>query len=268
MSKLHWSEGRQPGDVLWQTLCGQLVVETATNPVDVTCRKCKKHLRATRPSNASAAHYVAELWSKPVRELAPAPPMLDPLSGLPVLSPLTWHVVKDRRHWCGHCPTCVWFTQIKADAAASPWKKRHRLDSERHRWPSVSAALEWYAQQRTDGYAISAQNVSRIGKLGTIVSGGDRPDGKLIQEADDAHAIEQALSKCYLEHSKRGLSREARLFALFRVVTGAKPHEVARQLVAMKVAVTLSGPIVSGVVAAGKQVLYEQLRSRGMIPRR
>lgn len=268
-AKLHWSEGRRPGDVLWVTLCGQLVVECATLPDEVTCKKCAKKLKSMQ-LDTSAEEYVLAVSRGAIREFIPPQPLLDPASDLPIVSPFTWPTIKSRHHWCAHCAVCSWFNEIEADHNASPWKKRHRLSSERHRWPSVNAALEWYVGIRAEGYTVATlgEALAKIGKLGTVIrsNGGTQ---RAQEEADDAHAIDQALSRCFVEPNKRGLTRQERLYILLETASGRKPHLVAASLREYNSKVAgLTGPMVAAVAADGRWTCYETLRACKMVPRR
>lgn len=267
--KLHWSEGKQDTDLLWVTLCGWLTAEVAPTPADVTCKKCKRALVDYQPDGAT--NYVdAVLTTRAPREFSPPPALIDPVSDLPFVSVFTWPVLKDQHHWCGHCPTCVWFTQMKALDAAAPWKKQHRLGTEHHRWSSVPAALEWYAHVRATGYAVATigEVIAKLGKLGALIrsnNGGNRS----IDEAEDAVVIEQALDRCYLVPSPRGLSRGERYYALFASAGGDKSHNIARDIRERNPLQTgLTGPMVSAVVIDGRLTVYEHLRQRDMVPPR
>jgi ribosomal protein L32 len=259
----------RPGDVLWVTLCGQLVVETALDPADVTCKLCQRKIRQREP-DLQVIEYVSAVATGKLRSFSPPPPVCDPQSGLPFVTPDTWTTIKNRHHWCSYCPTCSWFNEIEADHNASPWKKRHRLAKEHHRWPSVNACIEWYATIRADGFTVPTlgEALAKIGKLGTVIrSSGSDPRAQA--EADDAHTVEQALAQCYQLESKRGLTRSERLYMLFQIARGQKPHVIAIDLRQNNPAVLgLTGPMVSGIAADGRWTVYEFLRTRKLVPRR
>lgn len=262
--KLHWSEGREAGDIMWVTLCGQMVAEVALAPDEVTCKLCQRRLAEAKPSNADAAEYLFRL-TRGRASFSPPPPLVDPISDLPFLTPMTWRVANDRHHWCGDCAVCRWFTRMAAEHNARPWQKLYGT-GRAARFHSTFQALEWFVQYRLASPGVQAQDVSRIGKLGTIVSGGDRKDARAIQEADDAHTIERALDTLYRSESTRGLSREVRLVALLEVATGRKPHTVARRLVAEVEGVErLTGPMVAAIATDGKYAAFEFLKPRGMV---
>jgi len=276
--KLHWSEGRQPGDALWQTLCGQLMPEVATLPSEVTCKKCRKLVK-TLHVNPEPALYVDGLF-KPrtlteyeMREYAPPRPLFDSLSGLPEVTQFTWNAIKDPHHWCMSCPTCLWFSELQAEAEAKPWAKRHRTSLTSYRWPSVTAALEWYVTLRMDGYSMgtSAEAMAKLGKLGTVIRAGGNKQ-KAIDEADDAATMDGALAKCYTGISRRGLSRSERLYCLFATIVGRPPkkaHEVASEIRRQNAGVqVLTGPMVAAVATKGRFAVFEYLRERGMVPPR
>lgn len=268
-AKLHWSDGRRPGDVLWVTLCGQLVTETAIDPDDVTCKLCQRKIQAKAP-DTRAAEYVQAVSTGKLRVFAPPPPVVDPDSSLPFVTPETWPTIKSRHHWCAHCPTCSWFNEIEADHNASPWKKRHRLAKESYRWPSVNACIEWYLHIRADGFTVATlgEALAKIGKLGTVIRSSGTGQ-RSQEEADDAHAVERALSQCYLSPSKRGLSRQERLYILFETARGRKPHMIAADVRRNNAEIVkLTGPMVAGIAADGRWTCYETLRQCKLVPRR
>lgn len=274
MAKIHWSEGKAPGDVVYVTLCGRLEPSPAVTVDLVTCLVCKRKLLDLVPDQ-SAAHYVGGVFGRSTgfdpEALEPPPPLFDPISDLPVLSPETWHMFKRRHHRCADCMMCRHFIEIEVENHCKPWVKRHRLDSEGFRWPSVTAALEWYHGVRRDGFSqgTAAESLEKLAKLGVSVRvGGNKV--RALEEADDAHAIDVALGLCYLGDSERGLSRAERLYCLFAVsLDVGRPHEVARTIRDENPRVeNLTGPMVTGVVRSGKDVVYEQLRIRGFVPPR
>ena len=278
MKRVHWSRGRAPGDVFFVTLCGQMESEPAAFPEHVTCLKCKKLLRDLHP-DTSAASYVQSVFEvrltseyEPM-EFKPLPPLFDPMSDLPMVTQSTWSAIKDRTHWCMSCPTCLWFSELKADAEANPWRKHHGPGQVTFRWPSVTAALEWFVALRMDGFSMGAigDALANLGKLGAVIRSGGSMQ-RAVEEADDALAIDSALSECYLERSRRGLSRAERLYCLFATIVGRppmKPHEVAAELRRRNEAlVVLSGPMVSAVASQGRSVVLEYLSERGMVPPR
>lgn len=251
------------------TLCGQLVPITAEAPEEVTCKICLKKIAKARP-DTSANEYVEDVLHRrePI-EFAPPPSLVDPLSDLPFVSPFTWTTLKDRHHWCASCPTCSWFNKLEAEAAAAPWKKKH-FSGERTRWSSVNAALRWYVELRGNGFSVGTigEALVRIGKLGAIIRGSGQGSAA-IEEADDAHTIETSLASCYQSISRRGLSRDERLFALFSVAIGEKPHEVARKLRERSELVeNLTGPMVSAIAVDGRWTIYQSLRERKLVPER
>ena len=278
MPKLHWSEGRQPGDVLWVTLCGQLMPEIATLPSDVTCKRCRQLLK-TIHVNAAPALYVEAVFKQgplteyEVQESPPPRPLFDALSGLPEVTQFTWRAIKDPHHWCMSCPTCLWFSELQAEAKAKPWAKQHRLSFRTYRWPSVTAALEWYVTLRTDGYSMgtSAEAMAKLGQLGTVIRAGGNKQ-KAIDEADDAATMDAALTQCYRGISRRGLSRGERLYCLFATIVGRPPkkaHEVAGEIRRQNPGITvLTGPMVAAVATKGRFAVFEYLRERGMVPPR
>jgi hypothetical protein len=246
-----------------------LVPEVAELPTDVTCKLCKRHLSKLQP-DTRVAEYVDAVVTGKIREFVPPPPIIDPESDLPFVSPFTWPTLKRKHHWCVHCPTCSWFNEIEADHNASPWKRHHRLDSERHRWPSVNAALEWYVTLRADGYTVATMGeaLAKIGKLGALIRAGGNTQ-RAQEEADDAHAIDRALNQCYRANSKRGLSRSERLYMLFETARGRKAHLIASDLRHNNRAITaLTGPMVAGIAADGRWACYEELRECRLVPRR
>lgn len=283
MKRVHWSEGRDPGAVFAVTLCGQMETDEhlAAVPEGVTCKKCLVRLRDMIP-NDDVGRYVSEVFETRVvteydrGHYPPPPPLIDPLTELPVLNPYTWSDYKlgDR---ASSGPVWRWFIDVQAEAHARPWAKRHRLDSERYRWPSVTAALEWLARLRTDGYPMGSlsQQLVNIGRLGTVVGvRGDGQEHKALVAANDAHAIDLALATLYRDPSKWGLSRRERLWLMFQVAVGLNPvgaalapHTAAQALRdATDGRIRLTGPRVSAVVREGKLGVYEQLRGMGLLP--
>lgn len=270
VAKIHWSEGRRDDDVLWVTLCGGLAVEVADRPDDVTCKKCLKKIRKMRPDTGAHEYVESVLHRRAPIEFAEAPALVDPLSGLPFVSPFIWGTIKDPQHWCAHCPACSWFNQLEADANAAPWKKQHSVIAERTRWRSVNEALRWYTGLRSGGYTQSTigDALMRIGTLGAVIRG-NATGSSAIDEADDAHTVEGALAGAYTGISRRGLSRGERLWVLFEVALGAKPHEVAAKMVASSALIdNFTGPMASAVATDGRWVVYQYLRERGMVPER
>jgi hypothetical protein len=134
----------------------------------------------------------------------------------------------------------------------------------------VNSCLEWYVNIRADGFTVATlgEALAKIGKLGTIIrSSGNNP--KAQEEADDAHAVDRALARCYLTPSKRGLTRQERLYALFATAQGRKPHIIAAELRANNHAILgLTGPMVAGIAADGRWACYESLRACKLVPRR
>jgi hypothetical protein len=276
MAKLHWSEGRRPGDTLWVTLCGQLVVETATLPENVTCKRCKGKLLDIVPDTRAAEYVAAVFETRPEHRydhsmFAEPQPLIDPISSLPVISRFTWNTVKDRRHWCGRCDVCIWFVHIEADAAARPWVKTHGISN--YRWASVAHALEWYAQLRLDGYSMGTlgEVLDKLGRLGTKISThGSAGQQKALEQAQDAVIVERAINACYLGPSKRLMSRAERLYCLLETtIRGTKSHIVARQIrEANPYSGTVTGPVVAQIARDGRWTIYEILRQLDMIPPR
>lgn len=280
MAKLHWSEGKRPGDTLWVTLCGQLEVAVANRPDDVTCKKCLRTLRDMQP-RTDAADYVDTLlddeYPRPVAEYrrdewTEPPPLFDPISGLPAVSRETWPTLRSRHHYCARCPVCVYFIELEADAHARPWAKRH-AETSGFRWVSAAHALEWFYHVRLDGYSMGTlgEALSKLGRLGTrVTSSGSGDQQKAFEEAQDAVLVERALGQCYQGRSRRGLSRSDRFRCLFGVtVFGEKPHVVARKLRETDPAnATLTGPSVSQIAARGRDEVYWYLRQFELVPRR
>ena len=250
---------------MWVTLCGRLAVEVATRPDDVTCKLCLKRLARNKPSNADSAQYVEAVWGRRVIEFSPPPPIIDPLSDLPFLSPAVWITLRDRHHWCGHCAVCVWFTEMEALAHASPWQKRHGV-KRAERFPSVKRAVEWYLERRLPGSPLKAQDPSRIGRLGTLIQGGVAADS--MADSDTLHTIEVALDWAYRKPCPRGLTRNERLSMLFGASRGVKAHVIANMLQEQNPAIEkLTGPIVAAYIRDGEWTVYEGLRERGMVVR-
>jgi hypothetical protein len=208
----------------------------------------------------------AESWSEPE-------PLLDMVSGLPVVSRETWITLRDPHHYCARCPICVWFISIEADANARPWQKRHFVREGDYRWASVGHALEWFYLLRLDGYAMGTlgEALAKLGRLGTrIMVGGKHDHQKAIEQAQDAILVERALGTCYQGRSRRGLSRAERMYCLFETTARSQPaHKVAKQLRERNPEIeVLTGPAVAQIAAKGRDEVYWSLRACEAIPRR
>lgn len=284
--RVHWSEGKQDDDLLYVTLCGRLMGEVAARPDEVTCRICARRLEGFVSDKQDAAAYVDAVFQpRPLTEYAhrqfkDPQPLVDPLSELPVVNRFTWNTVRQssssfmphaRRHWCGHCPVCVWFAELEADAHARPWRKTHRPDRE-FRWPSASAALRWYAEIRMTGYALGTlgESLERIGRLGTLVHGGSPASPLAYRQASDVVAVERALARAYPPGpSRSGMSLKDRVWVLLQVVGHDKPAKsVVKAAKTRSTAAHLTVGRLASIVSVGRQGVARALREWGLVPPR
>lgn len=174
----------------WTSVCGDPTPRFTTADVDkITCKRCRRKLQKREDRIAEAIIQAVEL------EDQDPGPLRDPESGLPILTRSTY---QNRACKCGgrHCHVCKHFKKLQADHEVAPWQERtpwHQM--KRYRWPSVSAALDWYAMSIQEGYPqlSLSEALLRVGKVGLVVQGGDSGDSRAIQNADDRSTIAKAL---------------------------------------------------------------------------
>lgn len=178
--------------MLWQTLCGDLVAtDRRTDRGEwVDCKKCKRKLQQQEVgSRVGPALLPLAAAVEVLRDIAP---LIDPDSGLPVLTPSTY---RKRDCRCGKCPVCRHESEILRGWFIAPWREPPATERPKWRWPSVNAALEWYADLWEDGYPQKSlgEALSRIGQMGATIQSSASGDSRAIQDADDQAQLEIAL---------------------------------------------------------------------------
>jgi len=148
----------------------------------VTCKRCQREIEPKTPIDAVRS------------ALLDIRPIVDPTTKLPMLTPSTYA----RRHCrCGSCDVCAYFRAVKVNAELAPWREslETRTGQTEYRWPSVGAALRWYADTERDGYRDRSHGAAmlRIGALGGICSGGDPAESPAIRDADDCVTVSEAI---------------------------------------------------------------------------
>lgn len=231
-----------------------------------------------------AGAYKAMLVDHVSQELGP---LLEPnrvtelprIGEMPFLTPDTWAAYRDGCV-CGDCNSCVFFMRLRMDHFSDPHRKRHRLTSERRaRWTSVTAALECYCEQKSEGYAAMSASgvVVNYAQLGTMVQTSGRSTGSsALSAAEDIAEIERALPVAFDDHNSRGLMNSQCLTILFARVVGqdvqikGADDRTYRKRVPIPAAdlaerYGVSKAIVGEIVKSGRFRLSVELIGRGLV---
>lgn len=270
--KRHWGD-REPGDLLYVTLCGHMAPEVAPTPQDVTCKRCQKRIEqgvTDARLRAYAAVELASQYPQPMPSRAPSAPER-PLPPLVMPQPRL-HLQRYARCPCGMCESCLHFNQIEADYAGRLRRVAHRTKGARYRFGNVRLALEWYFD------LIEDDGLRRYGSpLGTM---GERVQGRVSELAPleriawYSAGVQAGLDLCYRLPSKRGLTRADRLAILYACEVGprekTKRGAIQRQpMDKHKVAETmghgLDASSVGEIGQEGVETVYRALRVRELV---
>jgi hypothetical protein len=273
MAKLHWAEGKQPGDVLYKALCGWLVPVVAQIHENVTCKDCSRILCARLSSSEIPnSCFVANVpfVPRPVidwREVfsgIDARPLIDEKTGFPFIKQ---RVISALRCSCHRCETCRGFLDIERMPSDNPWKDGKRIQRE-FRWPNVASALEWFIDLSSSGYPTKSvsETLSQLGIVGALIRTTNAGQSTAtIRAAEDHVEVERALSSIG--------SVEKQIITLARTVgkrvLSKKMRSVRREPVPSKIlgeVFAMSENEVLSTAKRGRLMVYQYLRPRGFIP--
>jgi hypothetical protein len=242
--RIHFSD--EPPAPLFRTACGRFEI-TATSRLElVTCKDCLRRL----------VHKPAPTLQVVIREaVEDLPPLFDATTGLPFLTPETY---RRRDCHCGTCSVCKHILGIKREAFVAPWLDRPRLYLQRSwRWPSLGAALEWYADSIEDGYSEGSMSdaLERLGAMGTLIQHSGRGDSQARRQADDRVVLERAFTRAAEGEPERAL------YALFATHVGKRSRDRAGRLTRQTTAPEAVASELGQSVSAVKK-LIRRLRQR------
>jgi hypothetical protein len=138
-----------------------------------------------------------------------------------------------------------------------------------HAWPSVNAALcAWATWKREGPRESSAQGLMlekmRLGLMGTNASGSKGEDVNL-ERAGDLARVEQSLTLAYPEGGHAKLTAVQCKALLLDRTPGVRLEMPEYETIALVLVVGVGE--LKAVVRHGREVIYEDLLARGMVPR-